>query len=303
MVAGEECPTLRPTREQFSKPFADYIEAAFKKYPGVAMVKVVPPRGWRPRSRPFPALATVPIETPIKQHCFGTRGAYRCYLVEQKGLNAAEFRDAAATRDVEAPHRRPARGTAAASPSTAFTASGPGEDGEAGRDTAHVERAFWSAITLNPPLYGADTPASFFDTRVPWGWNLRDLGDMLKRPDVRPFTLFSLAIACRRRRGGRTARSPPHRPFPLATHVRKPFHIPLLTFLHPLRRPQTPKPSQILLKNPQTTGAPHTGRHDAHDLLRHVALLLLLARGGRGPDVHQLPALWRAQGARPPERV
>jgi hypothetical protein len=246
MVAGEECPTLRPTREQFSKPFADYIEAAFKKYPGVAMVKVVPPRGWRPRSRPFPALATVPIETPIKQHCFGTRGAYRCYLVEQKALTAAEFRDAAATRDVEAPHRRPARGTTAASPSTAFTASGPGEDGEAGRDTAHVERAFWSAITLNPPLYGADTPASFFDTRVPWGWNLRDLGDMLKRPDVRPFTLF-FPCDCLPPLARRPHRTFPSIPPPSARNPRP------QTLPHPSTHlsPSAPPPS-----NPKTLSNP-----------------------------------------------
>lgn len=37
------------------------------------------------------------------------------------------------------------------------------------------ERAFWSAVTTNPPLYGADTPTSFFDDRLPFGWNLRDL--------------------------------------------------------------------------------------------------------------------------------
>ena len=37
------------------------------------------------------------------------------------------------------------------------------------------ERAFWSAVTSNPPLYGADTPTSFFDRQLPFGWNLRDL--------------------------------------------------------------------------------------------------------------------------------
>ena len=30
-------------------------------------------------------------------------------------------------------------------------------------------------MTSNPPLYGADTPTSFFDARLPFGWNLRDL--------------------------------------------------------------------------------------------------------------------------------
>ena len=35
-------------------------------------------------------------------------------------------------------------------------------------------------MTLSPPLYGADLPASFFDAKLPYGWNLRDLGDLLK---------------------------------------------------------------------------------------------------------------------------
>lgn len=37
---------------------------------------------------------------------------------------------------------------------------------------------------MNPPLYGADTPTSLFDEKVPWGWNLRDLGCLLKEYDV-----------------------------------------------------------------------------------------------------------------------
>ena len=43
------------------------------------------------------------------------------------------------------------------------------------------ERAFWSAVTSNPPLYGADTPTSFFDRRLPFGWNLRDLQVLMRR--------------------------------------------------------------------------------------------------------------------------
>lgn len=39
-------------------------------------------------------------------------------------------------------------------------------------------------MTINPPLYGADTPVSFFDEKLPYGWNLRDLGCLLKRPDM-----------------------------------------------------------------------------------------------------------------------
>ena len=43
---------------------------------------------------------------------------------------------------------------------------------------------FMCSITMNPPLYGADTPMSLFDEKLPYGWNLRDLGCLLKRPDI-----------------------------------------------------------------------------------------------------------------------
>ncbi len=44
------------------------------------------------------------------------------------------------------------------------------------------ERAFWSGLTNSPPLYGADTPVSLFDEKLPFGWNLRRLGCMLQDP-------------------------------------------------------------------------------------------------------------------------
>lgn len=30
-------------------------------------------------------------------------------------------------------------------------------------------------MTINPPFYGADTPQSFFDEKLEYGWNLRKL--------------------------------------------------------------------------------------------------------------------------------
>jgi hypothetical protein len=57
--------------------------------------KVVPPQGWCPRSKPYPPLDEVMINVPIRQHVFGTRGAYRGMFVEQKSMNVAEFKQAA----------------------------------------------------------------------------------------------------------------------------------------------------------------------------------------------------------------
>ena len=47
-----------------------------------------------------------------------------------------------------------------------------------------LERAFWSSVSINPPIYGADTPESFFDKHLKFGWNLRNLGDLLSECDV-----------------------------------------------------------------------------------------------------------------------
>ena len=33
-----------------------------------------------------------------------------------------------------------------------------------------LEYAFWSTVTANPPLYGADTPLSLFDDKLEYGW-------------------------------------------------------------------------------------------------------------------------------------
>lgn len=61
------------------------------------------------------------------------------------------------------------------------------------------EREFWSSIGSNPPFYGADNPVSFFDPELAWGWNLRDLKDLLhlcKVPEIpgvtSPMTYFGM---------------------------------------------------------------------------------------------------------------
>lgn len=52
------------------------------------------------------------------------------------------------------------------------------------REDALLERAFWSSITLSPPYYGADTPCSFFDEHLRFGWNLRSLKCLLSHHDM-----------------------------------------------------------------------------------------------------------------------
>lgn len=52
------------------------------------------------------------------------------------------------------------------------------------KEDALLERAFWSSITLSPPFYGADTPCSFFDEHLRFGWNLRSLKCLLSHHDM-----------------------------------------------------------------------------------------------------------------------
>ncbi|PSC73626.1 Jumonji domain-containing [Micractinium conductrix] len=163
------CPTFRPTRAAFERPFCDFVKEVFRKHPDLPCFKVVPPAGWKPRRR-SPDLDKIRINTPIKQHVFGKSGSYVCILEEQRGMSAADFK-----RLSERPeHQPPAKGSRG-TPAPAADGGAPG--GEVN------ERAFWSGVTNSPPLYGADTPVSLFDEKLAWGWNLQHLGCMLQDPE------------------------------------------------------------------------------------------------------------------------
>jgi hypothetical protein len=152
------CLTLRPTKEEFRKPFVDYVGKVFKENPDCGCFKVVPPKGWRPRKEEYD-FSDVHIGAPIKQHAFGKSGAYMCILEEQRSMNGAVFQSMASHVNREPPKRKMA-----------------GDD--------MMERSFWSSIMVNPPVYGADTPLSLFDAKLPWGWNLRELNCLFKEYDV-----------------------------------------------------------------------------------------------------------------------
>lgn len=160
-------PTLRPTRAQFERPFVDFVREQFRKHPEWPCFKVIPPAGWKPTKKRI-NWEDIRIQTPIKQHVFGKSGSYMCILEEQRGMSAADFK-----RMAEAPSHQ--------APSSSRRGAPAGAEGEGDR---LLERCFWSSVTCNPPLYGADTPLSLFDRELDWGWNLRDLGCLLSDYDV-----------------------------------------------------------------------------------------------------------------------
>jgi jumonji domain-containing protein 2 len=62
-----------------------------------------------------------------------------------------------------------------------------------------MERTFWKSLTINPPIYGADTPCSLFDEKISNGWSLRNLDDLLSAknmPEIQgvtsPMTYFGM---------------------------------------------------------------------------------------------------------------
>ena len=174
------CAHLTPTRQEFSRPFAEYMAEFFKKHPDCPCVRVTPPPGYKPRRKQID-LESLHINAPIKQHVFGRSGVYMAVLEEQKSMTAAQYK-AVATRKDRQPPVRGARGGGTA---CGETQCGENQDTQtASTNVDLMERSFWSGVTLNPPIYGADTIMSLFDEKIPWGWNLRDLGCLWKEYNV-----------------------------------------------------------------------------------------------------------------------
>eukprot|EP01024_Parvocaulis_polyphysoides_P015087 TRINITY_DN1647_c0_g1_i1.p2 TRINITY_DN1647_c0_g1~~TRINITY_DN1647_c0_g1_i1.p2 ORF type:complete len:375 (-),score=37.72 TRINITY_DN1647_c0_g1_i1:235-1359(-) len=169
MKKNEEifCLVFQPNRREFCRPFVEYVSEIFDSQPELGMIKVIAPKGWKARSKSYPRLDTLQVRTPIQQNALGQKGTFRCFLVEQKDMTAKEFRDLAnSDRYIRPKHSR-----------------GSFDNEE---DSIVRERSFWSTVTTNPPIYGADTPQSLFDENLEWGWNLRNLGCLLKQHGVPP---------------------------------------------------------------------------------------------------------------------
>lgn len=74
------CPVFRPNRQEFSRPPCEYVREVCRRFPDIAMFKVIPPKGWSPRQGSTPNLQDIRITNPIKQHvrfyclcCLSTR--------------------------------------------------------------------------------------------------------------------------------------------------------------------------------------------------------------------------------------
>ena len=176
------CVHLTPTRQEFSRPFAEYMTAFFKKNPDCPCVRVTPPAGYKPRRKQLQEkdMESLQINAPIKQHVFGRSGAYMAVLEEQKAMTAAQYKAIATKKDRQPPTRGQ---SGVREERDREMERGQGRQRQEQQQDL-MERSFWSGVTLNPPIYGADTVMSLFDEKVSWGWNLRNLGCLWKEYNV-----------------------------------------------------------------------------------------------------------------------
>lgn len=86
--------TLTPTKAEFSK-FNEYVESVEKEYSGrYGIVKVIPPKGWKPNTHTdFSTLTNdIVIPGPIEQNAYGKGGIYELLLFQRKALTIKEYR-------------------------------------------------------------------------------------------------------------------------------------------------------------------------------------------------------------------
>ncbi|XP_055330868.1 probable lysine-specific demethylase 4A [Paramacrobiotus metropolitanus] len=145
--------TFRPTMEEFQDflGYVHYMESCGAHLGGIA--KIIPPKEWKPRKGGYGDLDSKLIYGPIRQ-CVkqtSTRGAYEVRNTERPSMTVGELRKHALEKNLV----------------YAFA-----------EEMDDIERNFWKQLTINPPVYGADTSGSLFDEDVDQ-WNISRLPSIL----------------------------------------------------------------------------------------------------------------------------
>ncbi|KAK3575231.1 hypothetical protein QTP86_023375 [Hemibagrus guttatus] len=147
---GSRIMTFHPTKEEF-KDFSRYIAYMESKGAHLAgMVKVVPPKDWKPR-RTYDDIDDLVIPAPIQQVVTGQSGLFTQYNIQKKPMTVREFRKIANTDRFCSPRYV---------------------------DIDELERKYWKNLTFNPPLYGADVNGTLYDPDVN-EWNIGHLNSIL----------------------------------------------------------------------------------------------------------------------------
>lgn len=153
-MAETTCPVFRPTMEEFSN-FSSYMDTIETKASRVGLCKIIPPQEWLQNNTVSLDDMDFNIQTPVKQ-CLssGAKGVFSVDLVETKPMTLAQFKVLAAQKAPKEP------------------------------DAANRVRNFWRGLgsTMDPPIYGADTPGTVFCGAKDGGgaWNVDRLDSMLQ---------------------------------------------------------------------------------------------------------------------------
>ncbi|XP_056131703.1 lysine-specific demethylase 4A isoform X2 [Lampris incognitus] len=142
--------TFHPSKEEF-KDFSRYI--AYMESQGAhkaGMVKVVPPKDWKPRQS-YDDIDELVIPAPIQQVVTGQSGLFTQYNIQKKPMTVREFRKTSNMDKFCNPRYA---------------------------DFEELERKFWKNLTFNPPLYGADVSGTLYDPDVA-EWNIGHLNTIL----------------------------------------------------------------------------------------------------------------------------
>ena len=151
----EEVPVFRPTEEEFTSGFVEYINKIEPLCVGYGLAKIIPPANWNPREKNWFKNIDLTIPSPIQQYVDGLKGVYQAANVVLKPKTLKEFMECAEK----------------ASSSRIATTD---ED---------IERRFWKNIRFEAPIYGADMVGTLFSDDVKH-WNIGKLDSLLKYLDA-----------------------------------------------------------------------------------------------------------------------
>ena len=165
-VANSGIPVFQPTWEQF-KRFDLFVQEVHAVGAFFGLMKVKPPPEHTPNRSKYQDkdIQTMFVHTPVVQHVHSVSGLTGAYQVRNvfrdeahSDVTVAEF-EALATKEEAGRSLREKKMV---------------EE----KDWDGLKKRFWSSTLTNPPLYGADSPGTLFDTDYEV-WNVSQLPSLL----------------------------------------------------------------------------------------------------------------------------
>lgn len=142
-------PVFRPTMEEFTSGFSEYISKIEPICKEFGLGKIIPPEEWNPRKHGWynNIIKSLTIPAPISQYVSGMKGIFQQTNIIGKPLKISKFISVA---DDALESRVPAN------------------------SDEEIERRFWKNIRFEPPMYGADMKGSLFPKKL-FHWNVSRL--------------------------------------------------------------------------------------------------------------------------------